>query len=114
MIYSASQSPSAEVSAQPSGRFVSTTRRAPAARRRARTTPRSRARLAFARGEQCKTLSVAFLDDAVDEGEETFTLRVSKAVNARIVVGTATGTIGIVKSPEPWYFRTRIGLFLIE
>ena len=111
MIYSASQSPSAEVSAQPSGRFVSTTRCAPAARRRARTTPRSRARLAFARGEQCKTLSVAFLDD---EGEETFTLRVSKAVNARIVVGTATGTIGIVKSPEPWYFRTRIGLFLIE
>ena len=44
------------------------------------------------------------VQDAVDEGEETFTLRASKAVNARIVVGTATGTIEIVKSPEPWYF----------
>ena len=49
---------------------------------------------------------MAFLDDAVDEGVETFTLRVSKAVSARIVVAAATGAIEIVKSSEPWYFLT--------
>ena len=33
------------------------------------------------------------LDDAIDEGEETFTLRLTNATGARIADGTATGTI---------------------
>ena len=49
--------------------------------------------LSFAPGETEKTVAVPVLDDAVDEGEETFTLRLSDATGAVIADGTATGTI---------------------
>ena len=49
--------------------------------------------LAFAAGETSKTVNVPVLDDAVDEGEETFVLRLSNAAGARIADGEATGTI---------------------
>ena len=49
--------------------------------------------LTFAAGERVKTVRVPILDDAIDEGEETFTLRLSNARGARIGDGEATGTI---------------------
>ena len=49
--------------------------------------------LTFLAGETGKTVSVPVLDDAVDEGEEIFTLRLSNASGARIADGAATGTI---------------------
>ena len=49
--------------------------------------------LTFAAGERRKTVSVAILDDAIDEGEETFLFRLSNAKGARIGDGEATGTI---------------------
>ncbi len=49
--------------------------------------------LTFAAGETQKTVSVAVLDDAHDEGEETLTLTLSNASGARIADDTATGTI---------------------
>ena len=49
--------------------------------------------LTFVPGETEKTVSVPVLDDAIDEGEETFTLRLTNATGARIADGTATGTI---------------------
>ena len=49
--------------------------------------------LTFAAGETSKTVSVAVLDDAHDEGEETLTLTLSSAAGARIADGEATGTI---------------------
>ena len=44
-------------------------------------------------GETTKTVSVPILDDAIDEGEETFSFRLSNAAGARIGDGEATGTI---------------------
>ena len=49
--------------------------------------------LSFDPGETERTVRVPVLDDAIDEGEETFTLRLSDATGARIADGTATGTI---------------------
>ena len=49
--------------------------------------------LTFAAGETRKAVSVAVLDDAHDEGEETLTLTLSNASGARIADDTATGTI---------------------
>ena len=49
--------------------------------------------LTFAPGETAETVSVPLLDDAIDDGEETMTLTLSNASNARIADGTATGTI---------------------
>ena len=49
--------------------------------------------LTFAAGERTKTVRVPILDDAIDEGEETFKLRLSNARGARIGDGEATGTI---------------------
>ena len=49
--------------------------------------------LTFAAGERVKTVRVPLLDDAIDEGEETFTLRLSNAKGARTGDGEATGTI---------------------
>ena len=49
--------------------------------------------LTFAVGETEKTVSVPILDDALDEGEETFTLKLRNAKGAYIIDGEATGTI---------------------
>ena len=49
--------------------------------------------LTFDPGETEKMVRVPVLDDAIDEGEETFTLRLVNASGARIADGTATGTI---------------------
>ena len=49
--------------------------------------------LTFAAGETEKTVSVPVLDDSLDEGKETFTLRLSNAQGGWITDGEATGTI---------------------
>ncbi len=49
--------------------------------------------LTFDPGETEKTVRVPVLDDAIDEGEETFTLRLTNASGAAIADGEATGTI---------------------
>ena len=49
--------------------------------------------LSFAAGELAQTVSVPILDDALDEGEETFTLQLRNAQGAVIGDGEATGTI---------------------
>ena len=49
--------------------------------------------LTFAAGESSKTIEVAVLDDAHDEGEETFTLALSNATGAWLEDAEATGTI---------------------
>ena len=49
--------------------------------------------LSFAAGETAKTVSVALLDDAHDEGAETFRLVLKKAEGAAIADGEAVGTI---------------------
>ena len=49
--------------------------------------------LTFAPGDTEKMVSVPILDDALDEGNETFKLRLSNAGGARIGDGEATGTI---------------------
>ena len=49
--------------------------------------------LTFQPGETGKTVEVAVLDDAHDEGEETFTLALSNASGARLEDAEATGTI---------------------
>ena len=49
--------------------------------------------LTFAAGETSKTVSVGLLDDAHDEGEETFRLVLHDAKGAAIADGEATGTI---------------------
>ena len=49
--------------------------------------------ITFASGERHNTIRVAVLDDAKDEGSETFTLRLSNASGAQIEDGEATGTI---------------------
>ena len=54
---------------------------------------RSGGTLSFAPGETAKTISVPVLDDAIDEGEETFTLRLTNASGAVIADGEAIGTI---------------------
>ncbi len=54
---------------------------------------RTQGTLSFAQGELEKTVSVPILDDALDEGSETFTLRLRNAQGAAIADGEATGTI---------------------
>ena len=49
--------------------------------------------LTFEAGESSKTIPVAVLDDAHDEGEETLTLRLSSPSGVRVADGEATGTI---------------------
>lgn len=62
--------------------------------------------LTFSAGETVKTVSVPVLDDAVDEGEETFTLNLSNATGARIEDGQATGTIANSDPlPQAWLAR---------
>ena len=62
--------------------------------------------LTFAAGETSKTISVAVLDDAHDEGEETLTLTLSNAQVAVIEDGEATGTIrNDDVMPKAWIAR---------
>ena len=62
--------------------------------------------LTFAVGETAKTVSVAVLDDARDEGEETMTLTLANARGATIDNGTATGTIENADPlPRAWLAR---------
>ena len=49
--------------------------------------------LKFRAGESSKTIEVAVLDDAHDEGEETLTLRLSNPSGGRLADAEATGTI---------------------
>ena len=55
-------------------------------------------RLTFAVGETQKTVSVPVLDDATDEGKETFTLRLSNARGARLFDDEGRG---IIKNADP-------------
>ena len=62
--------------------------------------------LTFAAGETVKTVSVTVLDDAHDEGEETFMLRLANAAGARIADGEATGTVeNDDPMPRAWLAR---------
>ena len=49
--------------------------------------------LSFGAGESSRTVEVAVLDDAHDEGEETLTFRLSNASGGQVTDGEATGTI---------------------
>ena len=64
--------------------------------------------LTFAAGERTKTVEVALLDDAVDEGRETFRLRLSNAAGARILDDRATGEIRNT-DPLPGAWLSRFG-----
>ena len=64
--------------------------------------------LTFAAGEAVKTVRVPILDDSHDEGEETFTLRLSNATGARIGDGEATGTI-VNEDPAQKAWIARLG-----
>ena len=62
--------------------------------------------LIFAPGRTRKTVSVAVLDDAIDEGEEILTLTLSDASGALIADDTATGTIeNSDPIPQAWLAR---------
>ena len=62
--------------------------------------------LTFAAGETEKTVSVAVLDDAHDEGSETLGLTLSNASGAHIADGSATGTINNTDHmPQAWLAR---------
>ena len=62
--------------------------------------------LTFAAGETAKTVEVAVLDDAHDEGNETLVLRLSNPSGARIADGEATGTIENTDlMPQAWLAR---------
>ena len=66
----------------------------------------AKGKLTFAAGETAKTVSVAVLDDAKDEGEETFRLVLYQAKGAVIADGEATGTIENSDSmPRAWLAR---------
>ena len=58
----------------------------------------TRGTLTFAAGETEKTVAVPILDDVLDEGSETFTLKLRNAQGAAIADGEATGTI---KNADP-------------
>ncbi len=67
---------------------------------------RASGELRFAPGETEKTVSVPVLDDAVDEDEETLTLRLLNASGAAIADGMATGTIeNSDPIPQAWLAR---------
>ena len=58
----------------------------------------TRGTLTFAAGDTSMTVEVPILDDALDEGDETFTLKLTGARGAAIADGEATGTI---KNSDP-------------
>ena len=64
--------------------------------------------LTFAPCETEKTVTVAVLDDAHDEGSETLTLTLSNVSGARIADGQATGTINN-SDPMPQAWLARFG-----
>ena len=64
--------------------------------------------LRFEAGETAKTVSVAVLNDAVDEGSETLTLALSAPFGATLADGEATGTI-VNTGPIPQAWITRFG-----
>ena len=64
--------------------------------------------LSFAAGERSKTVSVAVLDDAHDEGEETLLLSLSNPSGGRLTDASATGTIEN-RDPLPKAFMARFG-----
>ena len=64
--------------------------------------------LSFAAGETQKTITVAVLDDAHDEGTETLTLTLSNARGALLDDATATGRI-INTDPMPAAWLARFG-----
>ncbi len=64
--------------------------------------------LTFAAGETSKTVAVAVLDDARDEGEETFRLLLGKPKGAVIADGEAVGTIAN-DDPMPAAWLARFG-----
>ena len=67
---------------------------------------RASGKLRFAPGETEKTISVPVLDDAHDEGAETFTLRLTASSGAAIADGVATGTIeNTDHMPAAWLVR---------
>ena len=62
--------------------------------------------LTFAAGVLTQTVAVALLDDAIDEGRETFTLTLSNPTGAVIADGDATGTIiNTDHMPKAWTAR---------
>ena len=62
--------------------------------------------LRFAPGETAKTVSVAVLNDTLDEGAETLTLTLSAPFGATLADGTATGTItNSDPMPQAWLAR---------
>ena len=64
--------------------------------------------LVFRPGDTERTVLVDVLDDAKDEGEETFTLRLSNATGARLADAEATGTI-VNHDPLPKAWLARFG-----
>ena len=64
--------------------------------------------LTFAAGEVAKTVSVPVLDDAIDEGRETFRFSLSNAAGVTIADGEATGTI-VNTDPMPRAWLARFG-----
>ena len=64
--------------------------------------------LTFAAGETARTVAVTVLDDAHDEGEETFVLRLSNAAGAVLADAEATGTIAN-SDPMPRAWLARFG-----
>ena len=64
--------------------------------------------LTFVAGEVAKTVSVPVLDDAIDEGKETFRFSLSNAAGARVADGEAVGTI-VNTDPMPRAWLARFG-----
>ena len=68
----------------------------------------TRGTLTLAAGETEKTVTVPILDDAIDEGEETFTLKLHNAQGAWLLDDEATGTIEN-NDPMPKAWTARFG-----
>ena len=73
----------------------------------------ARGTLTFAPGGTAKTVSVELLDDAIDEGNERFVLRLSNPTGARIADGEAVGTIAN-GDPVPTAWIARFGRTVAE
>ena len=73
----------------------------------------ARGTLTFAPGGTAKTVSVELLDDAIDEGNERFVLRLSNPTGARIADGEAVGTIAN-GDPVPKAWIARFGRTVAE